>query len=117
MTNKLIFNASMKRITIIRNDAQESIYFGFSEFHVVECLIENMVEIVDKNTLLSVGWPDRVVQADSLPVLIFHLRKKIEKLGFEIKCFKGRGYALFPLNEDLKIIRRNMKTSEFVLNV
>ncbi|ELO1776178.1 winged helix-turn-helix domain-containing protein [Vibrio fluvialis] len=116
MVREIIVHAPMKRIMLMDGGKIECTYFTFSEFQIIGFLIDNMIEIVDKNTLLSVGWPDRVVQDDSLPVIIFHLRKKIKKIGFEIKCFKGRGYALFPLNENLKIVKRNTGKKQIVLS-
>lgn len=67
----------------------------FSESAVLSHLISAPDAICDKDVLLQVGWPDRVVAATSLTQCVSTLRKKLEPYPeVQLKTVARRGYQL-----------------------
>ncbi|QBF82991.1 CadC family transcriptional regulator [Shewanella maritima] len=68
---------------------------SYSEAAIFAYLLETRDEIVTKEKLLEVGWPDRVVAATSLPQCISTLRKKLDPYTeVQLKTIARRGYQL-----------------------
>ncbi len=67
----------------------------FSESAILSHLLTTPDAICDKDVLLQVGWPDRVVAATSLTQCVSTLRKKLEPYPeVQLKTVARRGYQL-----------------------
>ncbi len=67
----------------------------YSESAVLAHLLQVQDAICDKEELIQVGWPDRVVAATSLTQCISTLRKKLEPYSeLQLKTVARRGYQL-----------------------
>lgn len=64
-----------------------------SEVYLLAYLIENQGKVLDKNDLMRVGWPKKIVVVNSLTVAISNLRKALEDPD-AISSNKGIGYTL-----------------------
>lgn len=64
-----------------------------SELNILLYMINNQGKVIDKEALLSIGWPNRIVVTNSLTVAIASIRRV---LGFydSIYVEKGVGYSL-----------------------
>lgn len=72
-----------------------TIGLSFSESAVLAHLLSQPDAICDKEALIAVGWPDRVVAATSLTQCISTLRKKLEPFPeIQLKTIARRGYQL-----------------------
>ncbi|QIZ75486.1 winged helix-turn-helix domain-containing protein [Ferrimonas lipolytica] len=77
------------------SNSGEEISLTFAETKVLACLAESEGEIISKEDLLQVGWPERVVAATSLTQCISTLRKKLEPYPqLQLKTLPRRGYQL-----------------------
>lgn len=66
-----------------------------TEFKVLECLLTNIGQIVDREKLLSYVWSMKRIDIESriVDVYIGYLRKKLGK-GV-IRCARGFGYSIY----------------------
>lgn len=72
-----------------------TIGLSFSESAILAHLLSQPDAICDKEALIAVGWPDRVVAATSLTQCISILRKKLEPFPeVQLKTVARRGYQL-----------------------
>ncbi|GIU43542.1 winged helix-turn-helix domain-containing protein [Shewanella algidipiscicola] len=72
-----------------------TIHLTFSESAILAHLLSVPDAICDKDLLLQVGWPDRVVAATSLTQCVSTLRKKLEPFPeIQLKTVARRGYQL-----------------------
>ncbi|WP_281212722.1 winged helix-turn-helix domain-containing protein [Shewanella insulae] len=72
-----------------------TIGLSFSESAVLAHLLSQPDAICDKEVLIAVGWPERVVAATSLTQCISTLRKKLEPFPeIQLKTIARRGYQL-----------------------
>jgi predicted ATPase/DNA-binding winged helix-turn-helix (wHTH) protein len=65
---------------------------GGRAFDVLMALIEASGAVVDKNTLMNLVWPDRIVEDNSLQAQISALRKAFAADRDLIRTIAGRGY-------------------------
>ncbi len=65
-----------------------------SECYILQYLIEHSGEIVKRNTLLDVGWPNKIVVPNSLNVAIANIRKALRHKADLIITIKGCGFTL-----------------------
>ena len=65
-----------------------------SESKVLQYLIEHKGEIVTRDKLLDIGWPDKVVVPNSLNVAIANLRKAFRCNQDIIITIKGTGFTI-----------------------
>ncbi|NRD75448.1 winged helix-turn-helix domain-containing protein [Shewanella sp. VB17] len=81
----------------------------FSESALLSRLLSTPDAICDKDELLQVGWPDRVVALTSLTQCISTLRKKLEPYPeVQLKTIARRGYQLhLSVNVDVKVAAKN----------
>ncbi len=67
----------------------------YSESAILAHLLSVQDAICDKEELIKIGWPDRVVAASSLTQCISTLRKKLESYSeIQLKTIARRGYQL-----------------------
>lgn len=67
----------------------------FSEAAVLAALLNCPSEVMTKEELLEIGWPERVVAATSLTQCVSTLRKKLEPYPeVQLKTLARRGYQL-----------------------
>jgi TolB-like protein/DNA-binding winged helix-turn-helix (wHTH) protein/Tfp pilus assembly protein PilF len=77
---------------IVRGNAQD---LDHSSHEVLRCLLEHSGRVVNKDRLLQVGWPGRVVSENSLTKAIGRLRQALEDPDGELLCtVHGYGYRL-----------------------
>ncbi|MGL4921009.1 MAG: winged helix-turn-helix domain-containing protein [Aeromonas veronii] len=69
-----------------------------SEIQVLQCLLDNPDELVAKEILLEAGWPNKVVQQNSLTVAIKNIRRALAEItdGPIIETRHRRGYIYHP---------------------
>ncbi|EAS42597.1 helix-turn-helix domain-containing protein [Photobacterium profundum] len=65
-----------------------------SETKVLQYLIENNGEIITREKLLEIGWPNKVVVPNSLNVAIANLRKAFKTKIEIIITIKGAGFTI-----------------------
>ncbi|MEC4728029.1 winged helix-turn-helix domain-containing protein [Shewanella sp. D64] len=81
----------------------------FSESAILSHLLTTPDAICDKEVLLQVGWPDRVVAATSLTQCVSTLRKKLEPYPeVQLKTVARRGYQLhISVRSHVKMLAMN----------
>lgn len=74
-----------------------------SEIQVLQCLLNSPDKLVAKEILLDAGWPDKVVQQNSLAVAIKNIRKALAIISNEqiIETKHRKGYILHSLHLSL----------------
>ncbi|ENP8456886.1 winged helix-turn-helix domain-containing protein [Photobacterium damselae] len=65
-----------------------------SETKILQYLIDNSGEIVSRETLLDIGWPEKIVVPNSLNVAIANLRKAFKTKNEIIITIKGAGFTV-----------------------
>ncbi|PSV14695.1 transcriptional regulator [Photobacterium kishitanii] len=65
-----------------------------SETKILQFLIDNSGEIISREKLLEIGWPDKVVVPNSLNVAIANLRKAFKSKSEIIITIKGAGFTI-----------------------
>ena len=65
-----------------------------SETKILQFLIDNSGEIISREKLLEIGWPDKVVVPNSLNVAIANLRKAFKSKNEIIITIKGAGFTI-----------------------
>ncbi len=65
-----------------------------SETKILQYLIDNSGEIISRDKLLEIGWPDKVVVPNSLNVAIANLRKAFKTKNEIIITIKGAGFTI-----------------------
>ncbi|HIF9078521.1 TPA: winged helix-turn-helix domain-containing protein [Photobacterium damselae] len=65
-----------------------------SETKILQYLIDNNGEIVSRETLLEIGWPEKIVVPNSLNVAIANLRKAFKTKNEIIITIKGAGFTV-----------------------
>ena len=73
-----------------------------SECLILRYLIEHSGEVIKRELLLEVGWPDKVVVPNSLNVAIANIRKAFRQKSDLIMTIKGCGFTI-PSNTFEKI--------------
>lgn len=65
-----------------------------SETRILQYLIENSGDVISRETLLEIGWPEKVVVPNSLNVAIANLRKAFKNKSDIIITIKGTGFTI-----------------------
>ncbi|MGL4751478.1 MAG: winged helix-turn-helix domain-containing protein [Aeromonadaceae bacterium] len=81
---------------------------GASEILVLQCLMEDVGQLKEKDALLDYAWPQKVVAPNSLTVAIKNIRKvfSVKPCSLEIKTHHGRGYSLSGDVSEVSIVER-----------
>lgn len=98
MYERLSIDTVRRTITLSNSDSgkeNQTLELNRSEYNLLLAFCDSHGEVVDKQKLIELGWPGRVVGENSLAVAIMKLRKKLEMLalGFEINNLPGEGYV------------------------
>ncbi|WP_019615791.1 winged helix-turn-helix domain-containing protein [Psychromonas ossibalaenae] len=74
----------------------KKIQLPHSEIKILRLLLLQAGKVVEREDLLKIGWPDRVVSNNTLSVAIKSLRRKLLELGVEssITTVPSRGYYI-----------------------
>ncbi|MCF1428441.1 MAG: winged helix-turn-helix domain-containing protein [Shewanella sp.] len=99
VTSFLVLDEAENLLLDLRN--QEQIALTFSEAAVLATLLGHHEQVLDKDTLLAAGWPDRVVAPTSLTQCISTLRKKLSVYPeIKLHTLARVGYQLQIEEED-----------------
>ncbi|MCF6453595.1 winged helix-turn-helix domain-containing protein [Vibrio sp. MMG022] len=98
MYERLSIDTVRRTITLIDSESgrgNQPLELNRSEYNLLLAFCDSHGEVIDKQTLIEMGWPGRVVGDNSLAVAIMKLRKKLDTLdlGFEINNLPGEGYV------------------------
>lgn len=99
------FYPALYQLTLVKNGVEEKIDLGFSGSRLLERLVRNPGEVVDRDDLMSHAWSGRVVGQGSLNQQIYTLRQILadEKEREIIQTLPRRGYLLNPKFVDISI--------------
>ncbi|NOH62813.1 winged helix-turn-helix domain-containing protein [Vibrio sp. RE88] len=76
----------------IQIDSHEN-KLNYNELMIIIHFMENNNQVISKNHLISVGWPDSIVTDSSLHKAVFNLRSAISySKSVEIKTIPNKGY-------------------------
>ncbi len=102
------FYPALYQLTLVKNGVEEKIDLGFSGARLLERLVRNPGEVVDRDELMSHAWSGRVVGQGSLNQQIYTLRQILndEKAREIIQTLPRRGYLLNPnyINLSLEVV-------------
>ena len=92
------FCSVLYKLTLLQNNETHTIDLGFSGGRLLERLIQEAGELIDRQTLIAHAWNDRVVGPGSLNQQIYTLRKILgdEKERQIIQTVARRGYRFNP---------------------
>jgi cholera toxin transcriptional activator len=92
------FYPALYQLTLVKAGTEEKIDLGFSGSRLLERLVRNPGEVVDRDDLMNHAWPGRVVGQGSLNQQIYTLRQILadEKEREIIQTLPRRGYLLNP---------------------
>ncbi|MHC8306788.1 winged helix-turn-helix domain-containing protein [Pseudomonas sp. PB3P13] len=92
------FCSVLYKLTLFKGDAAQTIDLGFSGGRLLERLIQEPGQVIDRETLVSHAWNNRVVGPGSLNQQIYTLRKILgdEKDRQIIQTVARRGYRFNP---------------------
>ena len=85
-------------LTLIKDDDKRTVELGFSGGRLLERLLQEPGQVIDRDTLIAYAWSDRVVGPGSLNQQVYTLRKILgdEKNLQIIQTVPRRGYRLNP---------------------
>ncbi|MCM2278184.1 MAG: response regulator transcription factor [Oligoflexia bacterium] len=81
----------------VKRDNSASVQLTAKELRIFSLLHSARGDCVSRKHLLSEVWSGVTVTAKTLDVHLFHLRKKLSKLGIEIRFVPPDGYALLTV--------------------
>ena len=92
------FDPALYQLTLIRNGVEEKVDLGFSGSRLLERLVRNPGEVVDRDELMDHAWSGRVVGQGSLNQQIYTLRQILsdESARDIIQTLPRRGYLINP---------------------
>lgn len=98
MYERLSIDTVRRTITLVDSESgreNQPLELNRSEYNLLLAFCDSHGEVIDKQALIELGWPGRVVGDNSLAVAIMKLRKKLDSLdlGFEINNLPGEGYV------------------------
>jgi cholera toxin transcriptional activator len=103
-----LFYPALYQLTLLKNGVEEKIDLGFSGSRLLERLVRNPGEVVDRDELMKHAWSGRVVGQGSLNQQIYTLRQILndEKEREIIQTLPRRGYLLNPnyINFSLEVV-------------
>ncbi|GLS82218.1 CadC family transcriptional regulator [Paraferrimonas haliotis] len=80
---------------ILNHIDDSKVALSFSETAVLNELVSHQGEICDKETLLGIGWPNRIVAPSSLTQCISTLRRKLTPFSeINLQAIARRGYQI-----------------------
>lgn len=99
------FYPSLYQLTLIKNGVEEKVDLGFSGSRLLERLVRNPGEVVDRDELMSHAWSGRVVGQGSLNQQIYTLRQILadESEREIIQTLPRRGYLINPSFIDISL--------------
>ncbi len=99
------FYPSLYQLTLIKNGVEEKVDLGFSGSRLLERLVRNPGEVVDRDELMSHAWSGRVVGQGSLNQQIYTLRQILadESEREIIQTLPRRGYLINPSFVDISL--------------
>lgn len=99
------FYPALYQLTLVNNGVEEKIDLGFSGSRLLERLVRNPGEVVDRDELMSHAWSGRVVGQGSLNQQIYTLRQILndEKAREIIQTLPRRGYLINPGYVDISL--------------
>lgn len=99
------FYPALYQLTLVNNGVEEKIDLGFSGSRLLERLVRNPGEVVDRDELMSHAWSGRVVGQGSLNQQIYTLRQILndEKAREIIQTLPRRGYLINPNYVDISL--------------
>lgn len=94
-----MFSLNLETGDLIWNDSVVA-QLSVSEAQVLQCLMDSRGELVTKEMLLDVGWPNKVVQPNSLTVAIKNIRKALANIAIDvsIETRHRKGYIYHSAN-------------------
>lgn len=99
------FYPALYQLTLIKTGVEEKVDLGFSGSRLLERLVRNPGEVVDRDELMNHAWPGRVVGQGSLNQQIYTLRQILadESEREIIQTLPRRGYLLNPKYVDISL--------------
>lgn len=79
-----------------------------SEILILVFLLKNLNEVSTKHELLTRGWPNSYVSANSLSVAIKNIRKALAPTSFSIETIHGKGYILHGESHQYSIVEQKV---------
>lgn len=85
-------------LTMFKDEGKNTMELGFSGGRLLERLIQEPGQVIDRDTLVAYAWADRIVGPGSLNQQIYTLRKMLgdEKTLQIIQTVPRRGYRFNP---------------------
>ncbi|MFN1514580.1 winged helix-turn-helix domain-containing protein [Vibrio owensii] len=98
MYERLSIDTVRRTISLVDSESgkeNQPLELNRSEYNLLLAFCDSHGKVIDKQALIELGWPGRVVGENSLAVAIMKLRKKLDslELGFEINNLPGEGYV------------------------
>lgn len=99
------FYPALYQLTLVKGGVEEKVDLGFSGSRLLERLVRNPGEVVDRDDLMSHAWSGRVVGQGSLNQQIYTLRQILadESEREIIQTLPRRGYLLNPKYVDISL--------------
>ena len=99
------FYPALYQLTLVKAGVEEKVDLGFSGSRLLERLVRNPGEVVDRDDLMSHAWSGRVVGQGSLNQQIYTLRQILadESEREIIQTLPRRGYLLNPKYVDISL--------------
>ena len=93
-----LFCPVLYTLTLFKDEDKRTVELGFSGGRLLERLLQEPGQVIDRDTLVSYAWKDRVVGPGSLNQQVYTLRKILgdEKNLQIIQTVPRRGYRLNP---------------------
>ncbi len=76
------------------NQAGKTVKFTQKEFQILSSLCARYPHGTDREALYKMTWPTTVVGLKTLDAHLFHVRRKLEPLGYEVRFGADRLYVL-----------------------
>jgi cholera toxin transcriptional activator len=99
------FYPALYQLTLVKHGVEEKVDLGFSGSRLLERLVRDPGEVIDRDELISHAWSGRVVGQGSLNQQIYTLRQILcdESTREIIQTLPRRGYLINPSYVDLPI--------------
>jgi cholera toxin transcriptional activator len=99
------FDPALYQLTLIKHGVEEKVDLGFSGSRLLERLVSNPGEVVDRDELIDHAWSGRVVGQGSLNQQIYTLRQILsdESTREIIQTLPRRGYLINPKYIDISV--------------
>ena len=74
--------------------AGEPVAVTWSAFLLLEYLLLHKGEVIDRETLCALLWPEKQPTSDMLPVVAHQLRSQLGAAGDIVQVVRGKGYTI-----------------------